>query len=109
MGVGHAIISSGHIPVIATVAADETGQAYNINANTTAGDIAAANGAKKLLLITPFGDGIKWDSNGLIGLAHQLTGSQRPVRPFVRVSNKRVVKNEQKYIIWLEKSSNLIS
>ena len=46
------IIASGHIPVIATVAADETGQAYNINADTAAGEIAAAIGAEKLLLIT---------------------------------------------------------
>jgi acetylglutamate kinase len=48
----HPIITSGHIPVIATMAADETGQAYNINANTAAGEIAAAVGAEKLLLLT---------------------------------------------------------
>ncbi|KAJ1280270.1 hypothetical protein BS78_04G218300 [Paspalum vaginatum] len=48
----HPIIGSGHIPVIATVAADETGQAYNINADTAAGEIAAAVGAEKLLLLT---------------------------------------------------------
>uniref|UniRef100_A0A0A9DYR5 acetylglutamate kinase n=1 Tax=Arundo donax TaxID=35708 RepID=A0A0A9DYR5_ARUDO len=48
----HPIIDSGHIPVIATVAADETGQAYNINADTAAGEIAAAVGAEKLLLLT---------------------------------------------------------
>ncbi|RLM49039.1 hypothetical protein C2845_PMPSC002125 [Panicum miliaceum] len=33
----HPIIASGHIPVIATVAADEAGQAYNINADMAAG------------------------------------------------------------------------
>ncbi|RLM61907.1 hypothetical protein C2845_PM14G09280 [Panicum miliaceum] len=48
----HPIIASGHIPVIATVAADEAGQAYNINADTAAGEIAAAIGAEKLLLLT---------------------------------------------------------
>ncbi|KAL6634868.1 hypothetical protein ACP70R_027539 [Stipagrostis hirtigluma subsp. patula] len=48
----HPIIASGHIPVIATVAADEAGQAYNINADTAAGEIAAAVGAEKLLLLT---------------------------------------------------------
>ncbi|KAF8688014.1 hypothetical protein HU200_042504 [Digitaria exilis] len=48
----HPIITSNHIPVIATVAADETGQAYNINADTAAGEIAAAVGAEKLLLLT---------------------------------------------------------
>ncbi|CAD6341233.1 unnamed protein product [Miscanthus lutarioriparius] len=48
----HPIIASGHIPVIATVAADEAGQAYNINADTAAGEIAAAVGAEKLQLLT---------------------------------------------------------
>jgi acetylglutamate kinase len=42
------IIASGHIPVVATVAADEAGQAYNINADTAAGEIAAAIGGLAL-------------------------------------------------------------
>ncbi|KAF3323750.1 Acetylglutamate kinase [Carex littledalei] len=46
------ILSDGHIPVIASVAADEFGQAYNINADTAAGEIAAAVGAEKLILLT---------------------------------------------------------
>ncbi|EAY95080.1 hypothetical protein OsI_16896 [Oryza sativa Indica Group] len=58
----HPIIASGHIPVIATVAADETGQAYNINADTAAGEIAAAVGAEKLLLLTDV-SGILADRN----------------------------------------------
>jgi len=37
--------SNGYIPVVSSVAADETGQAYNINADTVAGEIAAALGA----------------------------------------------------------------
>ncbi|KAF8768725.1 hypothetical protein HU200_007283 [Digitaria exilis] len=56
------IIESGHIPVIATVAADEAGQAYNINADTAAGEIAAAVGAEKLLLLTDV-SGILADRN----------------------------------------------
>ncbi|MCS6958460.1 MAG: acetylglutamate kinase [Pseudanabaenaceae cyanobacterium SKYGB_i_bin29] len=47
-----ALIKGGHIPVISSVASDETGQAYNINADTVAGEIAAALGAEKLLLLT---------------------------------------------------------
>lgn len=43
----HPIIESGHIPVIATVAADEAGQAYNINTDTAAGEIAAAVGRRE--------------------------------------------------------------
>jgi len=46
------LVESGYIPVISSVAADETGQAYNINADTVAGEIAAALGAEKLILLT---------------------------------------------------------
>jgi acetylglutamate kinase len=40
------------IPVIATIGVDEAGQAYNINADTVAGAIAAAVGAEKLVYLT---------------------------------------------------------
>lgn len=46
------LVSNGHIPVVSSVAADETGQAYNINADTVAGELAAALGAEKLILLT---------------------------------------------------------
>ncbi|MBE9126192.1 MULTISPECIES: acetylglutamate kinase [unclassified Coleofasciculus] len=46
------LVDSGYIPVVSSVAADETGQAYNINADTVAGEIAAALGAEKLILLT---------------------------------------------------------
>ena len=46
------LINSGYIPVVSSVAADETGQAYNINADTVAGELAAALGAEKLILLT---------------------------------------------------------
>ena len=46
------LIKSGYIPVVSSVAADENGQAYNINADTVAGEIAAALGAEKLILMT---------------------------------------------------------
>lgn len=44
--------SNGYIPVVSSVATDEKGQAYNINADTVAGEIAAALGAEKLILLT---------------------------------------------------------
>jgi acetylglutamate kinase len=47
-----ALVNSGHIPVVSSVAADEEGQAYNINADTVAGELAAALGAEKLILLT---------------------------------------------------------
>jgi acetylglutamate kinase len=45
-------VKSGYIPVISSVAADEFGQAHNINADTCAGELAAALGAEKLILLT---------------------------------------------------------
>ncbi|MGD1864296.1 MAG: acetylglutamate kinase [Phormidesmis sp.] len=46
------LAEAGYIPVISSVASDESGQAYNINADTVAGELAAALGAEKLILLT---------------------------------------------------------
>lgn len=46
------LVNSGYVPVISSVAADSKGQAYNINADTVAGELAAALGAEKLILLT---------------------------------------------------------
>ncbi len=46
------LVNNGYVPVISSVAADETGQPYNINADTVAGEIAAALQAEKLILLT---------------------------------------------------------
>lgn len=46
------LLRDRYIPVVSSVAADETGQAYNINADTVAGELAAALGAEKLILLT---------------------------------------------------------
>jgi acetylglutamate kinase len=40
------------IPVVATIGMDNTGQAYNVNADTVAGAIAEALGAEKLVYLT---------------------------------------------------------
>ena len=48
----NALINSGYIPVISSVAADQKGQAHNINADTVAGEIAASLGAEKLIFLT---------------------------------------------------------
>ena len=45
-------VDAGVIPVIASVGADGDGHALNINADTIAGEIAAALGAEKLILMT---------------------------------------------------------
>lgn len=46
------IIDAGRIPVVSTIAPDEEGQIYNINADTAAGALAAALGAERLLILT---------------------------------------------------------
>jgi acetylglutamate kinase len=46
------LVQNGYIPIVSSVAADETGQAYNINADTVAGELAAALGAEKMILMT---------------------------------------------------------
>jgi acetylglutamate kinase len=51
-GLVESLIKSGYVPIISSVAADENGQAYNINADTFAGEIAAALQAEKLILLT---------------------------------------------------------
>jgi acetylglutamate kinase len=51
-GILKSLVESGYIPIVSSVASDETGQAYNINADTVAGEIAAALGAEKLILLT---------------------------------------------------------
>ena len=45
-------LNNGYIPVIATVATDEFGQAYNVNADTAAARIAAQLRAENLILMT---------------------------------------------------------
>jgi acetylglutamate kinase len=47
-----ALVDNGYVPIISSVAADDMGQAHNINADTVAGEIAAALGAEKLVLLT---------------------------------------------------------
>ena len=46
------LVAEGLIPVVATIGADESGQAYNINADTVAGALAEALRAEKLIFLT---------------------------------------------------------
>lgn len=46
------LLSENLVPVVATIGTDESGQAYNINADTAAGAIAEALGAEKLVFLT---------------------------------------------------------
>jgi acetylglutamate kinase len=46
------LLDSNLIPVVATIGMGDEGQAYNVNADTAAGAIAAALGAEKLVYLT---------------------------------------------------------
>jgi acetylglutamate kinase len=48
----HTIMKSDAIPVVAPVGIGYDGETYNVNADTAAGAIASATGAKRLLLLT---------------------------------------------------------
>ncbi len=45
-------LEKGYLPVIATVGVDDSGQIYNINADTAAAKIAASLGAENVILMT---------------------------------------------------------
>jgi acetylglutamate kinase len=60
------------IPVVATIGTDELGQAYNINADTVAGAIAAALGAEKLVYLTDV-EGLRRDVDDPASLIRQTT------------------------------------
>lgn len=46
------LLRGGVIPVVASIGADESGQCFNVNADTAAGALAAALGAERLVLLT---------------------------------------------------------
>jgi acetylglutamate kinase len=46
------LLAEANIPVVASVGADGDGEAYNVNADTVAGEIAAALGAEKIIFLT---------------------------------------------------------
>ncbi|MCP9928114.1 acetylglutamate kinase [Cyanobium sp. CH-040] len=66
------LLDAGYIPVISSVAADREGQAHNINADTVAGELAAALQAEKLILLTDT-PGILRDRHDPASLIRQVT------------------------------------
>jgi acetylglutamate kinase len=57
------LLAEANIPVVASVGADENGEAYNVNADTVAGELAAALGAEKIIFLTDV-DGVYDDRDG---------------------------------------------
>jgi acetylglutamate kinase len=66
------LIAQDLIPVVATIGVDDTGQAYNINADTAAGAIAEALGAEKLVYLTDI-EGLRRDVDDPESLIRQTT------------------------------------
>lgn len=60
-----------YIPVIAPIGVGENGESYNINADTVAGDIAAALSAEKLMFLTDI-DGIRSDPSDPATLIYEI-------------------------------------
>ena len=51
-GAVRALLDDGRVPVISSVARSESGEVYNVNADTAAGAVAVALGAAKLVVLT---------------------------------------------------------
>ncbi|MCI6561128.1 MAG: acetylglutamate kinase [Oscillospiraceae bacterium] len=75
-------LANGNIPVIATVATDEQGNTYNVNADTAAARIAAELGAENLILMT--------DITGLL----RDKDNPKTLIPFVNVSEVPFMKRQ---------------
>jgi acetylglutamate kinase len=69
------LLAEGLIPVVATVAADPTGQAYNINADSVAGALAVVLGAEKLVFLTDT-EGLRADAGDARSLLRTVGADQ---------------------------------
>ncbi len=66
------LLAQGLIPVVATIGSDQSGQAFNINADTAAGALAASLGAEKLVILTDVA-GVRADPDDPTTLVHRAT------------------------------------
>lgn len=66
------LLAQGLIPVVATIAGDARGQAYNVNADAVAGAIAVALQAEKLVYLTDV-EGLRADPDDPRSLLRQVT------------------------------------
>ena len=69
------LLAEDLIPVVSTIGADVAGQAYNINADTVAGAIAAAMGAEKVVYLTDI-EGLLRDENDPSSLVSSITAKE---------------------------------
>jgi acetylglutamate kinase len=71
----HLLLENGYLPVISSLAADDDGRVYNINADTIASEMAARLGAEKLILLSDV-NGIYLDPNDERTKIVRLTASE---------------------------------
>jgi acetylglutamate kinase len=71
----HGLLAQGLVPVVATMGSDAAGQAYNVNADSAAGALAAALGAEKLVVLTDV-EGIRRDRVDPASLLARLTSAE---------------------------------
>jgi len=64
------LLDEGIVPVVATIGSDESGQAYNINADTVAGALAEALSAEKLIFLTDI-EGLRVVADDATTVIHQ--------------------------------------
>ncbi|MDA2964437.1 MAG: acetylglutamate kinase, partial [Actinomycetota bacterium] len=69
------MLAESQVPVVATIGTDNSGQAYNINADTAAGALAEALGAQKLIYLTDIA-GVRSNKDDAKSLLGQATTSQ---------------------------------
>jgi acetylglutamate kinase len=69
------LLAQGLIPVVATIGTDESGQAYNINADTVAGAVAEVLGAAKLVYLTDV-EGLRKNREDPTTLVRMTTGDE---------------------------------
>jgi acetylglutamate kinase len=74
-GIVERLLAQDLIPVVATIGSDDAGQAYNINADTAAGAIAAALHAEKLVYLTDI-EGLRRDKDDPSTLVSSLTADE---------------------------------
>jgi acetylglutamate kinase len=69
------LLAEDLVPVVATIGADETGQAYNINADTVAGAIAASLDAEKLVFLSDV-EGVREDPSDASSCIRRLSADR---------------------------------
>ena len=115
------LLADEMIPVVASVGADDDGQVFNINADTVAGELAAAAHAEKIVFLTDVGgiledDGFEQDVVSACDLAYlgalqgagKITGGMLPKVAAVRqaleggVASAHIVDGRVEHAVLLE-------